>query len=169
MSLETAVLGETITRIDLSTSEEHRLAARRMAEQAQRSLLIHTRNLDPAIYDAQDFIDAVGKLARSSRRAEVRILVQDSGPVVQRGHRLIQLAYQLTSFIKIRRPDEMFKDFNQAFLLADDRGYIHRPHGDRFEGTACFNDPARVAELRQYFDRVWEHSQPDPNIRRLDI
>lgn len=169
MTLETAVLGETVSQFDLSTSAEHRLAARRMAEQAKRSLLIHTRNLDPTIYDEQDFIDAVSNLARSSRRAEIRILVQDSGPVVQRGHRLIYLAYQLSSFIKIRRPGEMFQDFSQAFMVADDRGYIHRPHDDRFEGKACFNHPARAVELTQYFDRVWEHSQPDPNIRRLNI
>lgn len=169
MSLETAVLGETVALFELSSSSDHRLAARRMAEQARRTILIHSRNLDPAIYDEQEFVDAVSKLARSSRFAEIRILVQDSTPVVQRGHRIINLAYQLTSFIKIRRPGEMFREYNQAFMVVDDRGYIHRPHADRYEGSASFNDPLRVVELTQYFNQVWEHSQPDPNIRRLSI
>lgn len=168
-NLDAAVLGETTNQFNLTTSEEQRLASVALVSQAKRSLLVHSRQLDPPLFDVPAFVDAVSRLARSGRHVEIRILVQDSLSVVQRGHRLISLAQQLTSYIKVRRPSETFRNYVPAFLVVDERGYIHRPNGDRFEGTACFNDPLRSQEIKRYFDQAWEHSQPDPNIRRLNI
>jgi hypothetical protein len=142
-------------------------AAGALAGQARNTLLIHTQDLDPRIYDQQPFLDAVSRLARSHDKAHIWILVQDARRAVQEGHRLIELARRLQSSIQLRRPNPDFRDYCQTFLLADEEGYLCRPLFSRYEGTANFNDPAKVGELRNYFMDVWEKSEPDEEMRRL--
>jgi hypothetical protein len=126
---------------------------------------VHTR----AIYDHQDLADALSRLARSHRYAEVRILVQDSEPVVKKGHRLIELAYRLSSMISIRNPDEEHAHVNEALFIADGVGFIKRTMADRFEGVASFNSPLQARELADHFNDIWTRSKPDPQLRRLHI
>ncbi len=167
--LADCILGETSFPIDVTTKEANGVAAQALVRQAKRSLYIHSRDLDHTVYDNRLFVEAVKNLATSSRFATVRILIQDSRKVVNTGHRLVDLAYRLSTAIKIRKPDAQFRDFNGAFLVVDDVGYLHRRVADRYEGIVNFNGPDKVAELIKYFRLVWEKSQPDPRIRRLSI
>ena len=59
------------------------------------------------------------------------------------------------------------RNLDEAFLLADDTGYLHRPLYSRYEGTAGFNNPAMNLRLKRYFTEVWERSIPDVEMRRL--
>jgi hypothetical protein len=95
--------------------------------------------------------------------------LQDGRSAVQSGNRLIELARRLSSRIQIRRPPVEHRDFAATFLLADDSGYLQRPFHDRYEGTASFNKPDTNRRLKQSFMEVWEHSQPDAEMRRLHL
>jgi hypothetical protein len=167
--LAAAKLGETSGEIAIGSQEENRVAAIQLVAQASRSVDIYSRHLDPALYDTREFLDAITRLAIRSRHSCVRILIQDSNPVVQHGHRLIDLSYRLSSRVHIRKPAEQFKDFNQALLIVDARGYVQRKHADRYEGIANFNAAGEAGPLLKHFNQVWEMSQPDPNLRRLDL
>ncbi|MEQ8231563.1 MAG: acyltransferase [Gammaproteobacteria bacterium] len=140
-----------------------------MVAQCRRRLDIASRHLDPAVYDDDAFVEAVKQLVLGSRRARVRLFVIDSRPLLSRGHRLIDLAGRLSSFIELRGPAPQHKEFNEALLLADNQGYIHRQFSDRFEGKANFSDRRGVAALAERFDEMWERGTPDPNFRRLHI
>jgi hypothetical protein len=141
--------------------------AERMADQASRSLLLHTENLEPAVYDRSAFLEAVSRLARSNKHARIWILVQDPGQAVRSGHRLIELSRRVSTRIQIRRPGQEYRNFHETFLLADSSGYLHRKHANRYEGIANFNDPGKVADWVKYFMEVWERSEPDAEIKRL--
>jgi hypothetical protein len=141
----------------------------RLVEQCVRRLDLASRHLDPAIYDRDDFVGAVKRLALSSRLAQVRLLVTETGPVVSRGHRLIELAMRLTSFIEVRTTGPEHKGFNEAMLIADNTGYVHRRFADRYEGEASFADKRRASDLTTRFEELWERSLPDQNFRRLHI
>lgn len=160
-------LGVNSQEFTVAGRDEVRSVAHLLSGQAQHSLLLYTEDLEPAIYDQQPFLDAVSRLARSHGQARIRILIADSRLSVQQGHRLIELSRRLSSTIRLRRPAPEYSDFRETFLIADDSGYLHRLHAGRYEGTGNFHDPARVAELRQYFLEVWERSEPDEEIRRL--
>ena len=162
-------LGEDDETLELSTSAENRQVALAMAQQAQRSIYIMSRNLDPAIYDHQDLADALSQLARSHRYAEIHILVQDSEPVVKRGHRLVELARRLSSIVAIHNPDEEHAHVNEALFIVDSVGYIKRTMSDRFEGVASFHSPLAARELADHFNDIWARSKPDPQLRRLHI
>ena len=155
--------------IEFDTSEELREIALKMVQNCVRSLDIVSRHLDPAIYDHEQFVDAVKQIALNSQHARVRILVTDIGPVVSRGHRLLELNSRLSTYISIRKPGRDHKNFNEAILVADNRGYIHRRFADRYEGRASYDDQRTARDLTVRFEEIWERADTDPNFRRLHL
>ena len=160
------ILGQSLEPIELSDSDAQRSAAVALVLQARRRVDIFTRDLDKKIYDNRDFLDGLQNVA-VNQRGLIRILVKDSDKAVKYGHRLIALSQRLTSFIEIRKVADDFKEYNEAFLVADEIGYAHRKHADRFEGIACFNGAKEAVNLLIFFNEVWRHSAPDPNLRRI--
>jgi len=169
IDIQKAILDNSNDAFDITSSEEARATACALAQHAQRALYIHTRHFDRRVYDHLPFLEAIKQLAINHRRATVRVLVQDSAPIVRHGHRFITLAHRLSSSIQIRKPAEEFKGFNDAFFVVDEVGFmLHRP-ADRYEGIVNVNSPGKAMELVRYFEMVWRHSQPDPKLRRLTI
>ncbi len=163
------ILGETDEEIALTRSDEVRDACVALARQARRSLELVSRHLDPALFDTDEFATAVRELVVNSRRAQMRILVLDAAPVVARGHRLVELAQRLSSYISIRVPAPEHKDFNEAWLVADTTGFLHRRFSDRYEATANFDDRRHASALANRFEEIWQRAQPDANLRRLHL
>lgn len=164
-SFDHFVLGENTEVLNLDTSAEQHRAAVALVRQARRSVDIFSRDLDRRLYDQRDFLDALQDLAVN--HGLIRILVKYSGPAVKNGHRLIPLSQRLTSFIEIRRAAEDYREYNEAFLIADATGYSLRRHADRFEGTLRFNAAKECRELLVFFNEVWRNSAPDPDLQRL--
>lgn len=164
-----AVLGESRGKISFDGSDALRLAALRMAEQAQHTLKITSRDLDPSLYDNEPFLEAIKNLTLRSRRARLYVLVNNTERAIKNGHRLIELYQRLSTFIEIRVQATRFHDYNQAVLIADETGYIRRRMSDRYEAEADFDAPRIAREMNKEFDEMWAESVTDPNLRRLHI
>jgi hypothetical protein len=162
-------LGKSTEELVLDTSEEVAEVALAMARQCRRTLDICSRHLDPKLYEHGDFVEAIRQLARRSSRSRIRLIVLQPEGLHRRGHPLINLAGTLSSFIEVRVPGKEHKDFNEAILIADETGYIHRPRSDRFETNASFCSPARVGALVLQFNEIWEKGGSDPNFRRFSL
>ncbi len=162
-------LGVTNKLIDLTSTEENRLAAVRMAQQCVHTLEIVSRLLDPPIFNTTEFIDAVTQIVLKKRNPQIRIIVFDPDTIVRDGHRLVTLAGSLSSFIHIRKAPQEYKHYNESLLIADGAGYIHKLNVDRYEAVANFNDRGQANVLLREFDRMWEKAVPDPNLRRMAI
>lgn len=158
-----------IEQLEFDSSEALREIAVTIAQNCERSLDIVSRHLDPAIYDHAPFIDAVKQIALNSQHARVRILVTDIGPVISRGHRLLELGSRLSTYIAIRKPGRDHRNFNEALLVADNKAYIHRRFADRYEGHASYEDPRSARDLTVRFEEIWERAETDPNFRRLHL
>jgi len=163
------VLGGHGLEFELDSRADVAAITERLAAQASRSLYLHTEDLDATVYDRLPFLDAVSRLVRGHARAQVLILVQDSGTALRSGHRLIELYRRLSTAIRIHRPAPEYRNFHETFLLADSCGYLYRRNPGRYEGVASFNDPGKVAEWRKYFMEVWERSEPDSQLLRLHL
>ncbi len=163
------VLGETAGTLGVATSDEVCRVATALVSQARFSVDMVSRDLDPAVYDDADFLQALKTFVLERRRVEVRILVRDPMPAVRGGHRLIPLARQLSTFFDIRVPARQHRDFNQAFLVADGSGYVHRELAERYDGTADFNDRLQARGLQRLFEEMWEPATPSPDLRRIHI
>lgn len=154
---------------ELSTAADVRAASIELARRARRTIHIHSRHLDPDIYDNQPFLDALTRLVTSHANAFVRILVRDAGPAIHDGNRLIELARRLSSSIEIREPGLQHRDYNAAFLVVDARGVIYRELSDRYEAQANEDDRARARQLVRYHDQAWAFSVANASLRALDI
>jgi hypothetical protein len=162
-------LGIDSRELLLETREDVRTIATALARQAQHTLLLHTEDLEPAIFDNTPFLDAASSLARNRRDSCFRILVNNGRKAVQAENRLIELSRRLSTDIQIRRTATQYQNYHKAFFLADDAGFLYRPLSSRYEGIADFNNPGKVSELTRYFMEVWDHSEPDEEIRRLHL
>ena len=163
------ILGETDEELFVDNSELSRAAALRLVSQAQNKLLIITRNFDPLIYNNRAFVDAVSVVARRSRHSDVRILVHDRALMAREKHLLVALAQRLKTYIHIREVHKHFRRYNEAFLLVDSSGVLHRKKSDLYEGTVNFKAPALARELGGTFRTIWEHSQPNIDLRATGL
>jgi hypothetical protein len=162
-------LGDSKQRIQIDTIEDNRLAAIALAKQASRSLHIFSHDLDPMVYDNNEFVDAVKDLAIGHSQAQVQIIIQDSRKIIEKGHRIVELARRISSSIFIRKTPAEMKSYAHAFLVADKTGVLYRTIGDRFEGYVNFDDRFECKNLLDFFATTWEHSAPDPELRRLHL
>lgn len=162
-------LGESKEHKNIDSRDENFQSSLRMARQAGRFLDIISRELDPFIYDQKEFVTAVKQLVIGNRHAKVRILLAEPEKIMHRGHRLIDLAFDLSSYIELRKHSQENKDFNEGILIADRVGYIHRKNDARYEAKFNFNDMRFSSELLSKFDELWETAKPDPNLRRVTI
>jgi hypothetical protein len=169
-AIENLVLGGVSTEhTDVSTAAENRVAAVTLASQAQRTLHLFSRDLDALVYDTVAFVDAATALATRSRYSFIHILLQDADKVAKQGHRLMELCYRLDSRVKLRKPAYEHKNFNEAFLVADSTGVLHRRVADRYDGMVDFNGRRRARELVKFFDDVWGRSDTHAELRRLHL
>ena len=163
------ILGESQEKLTIDTLEENRLGAIALAGQAKRTLHIFSYDLEPLIYDNNEFVEAAKNLAIGDSHSYVQIILQDSRKIIDNGHRLVELARRISSSIQIRKTPPELKAHAQAFLIADKTGLLYRSIGERFEGHVNFNDRFECKHLLDFFASTWEHSNPDPELRRLHI
>jgi len=164
---DNVALGLGSEDVPFSSSLELRRLSVAMAGGARRQLDIVSRSLDPLVYDTGEFLDAVKKLVLA-QRSRVRILVLDPESLRARGgHRVVDLALRVSSHMEIRRPGPDHSGFNEAMLIADRMGVIHRQHSDRYEGIANFRARPWAARLSESFDLLWQNAEADPYFRRL--
>ena len=135
-----------------------------------RKVDILSPELDPALYDRLEVVDAVRQLAvTGGRRAEVRILVRDGGEISRRGHRLATLAQQLTSAMEIRRLADEHADDDTAFLIVDGRAVIRWDAGSGYAALVEPEGRATARRLQRSFTERWDRGEPDIELRRLNL
>ena len=162
-------LGRSDESVQIESRDENQDAVTCMAQQSRHSVEIISRDLDPAIYDSEDFVDAVKKMILDNRRAKVRIMVFESRTIASQGHRLVTLAENLNSFIDIRNPGVEHKDYKESLFIADSVAYVHRLNGGRFEASLNFCNKRQSKMLLDQFDEMWEKATPDTNLRKIHI
>jgi len=102
-------------------------------------------------------------------RARIRILLLDNQRLIKGGHRLLDLARRLTTSIELRRPIAEYRERPDEFLLVDHSAYLYREQADIPHAVASYHDPLKARGLQGEFLEIWEHSEPDPEIRRLHL
>ncbi len=163
-------LGESSDEtLKIETRKENADAALELVKQCKLKLAIISRDLDPFVYDQLDFLEALKNLALKGKFVEIRILVFEPELIVRRGHKLIDLAGKLSSFIEILKPAPEYKKFNEAVLIADGIGYLFRENAERYKGNVNFNSRRESKYMLEVFNDMWDTARPDPNLRRMQI
>jgi hypothetical protein len=163
-------LGEsTEDAIKVTTREENAEAALELVKQSKQKLAIISQELDPLVYDQVDFLDALRNLVTNNRYVEVRIIVFEPELIVRKGHKLLDLAGKVSSFIELRKVSSKYKSFNESVLIADEIGYLYRESTERYRGRVNFNSRRESKHLLDVFNNMWETAKPDQNLRRMHL
>lgn len=153
----------------LSSLRENREAAVAVAVLAKRELALFTPDLEPLLYDQEEFLGVVRTLATRSRYSRIRVVSLDSGPSVRAQHRFIGLAQRFSSYIEVRRASRDHAGLTDTYLVADETALLYRPLYSRYEGYADLNAPMEARQRLRGFEDVWQQAEPDPEFRRLGI
>ena len=153
----------------LETLADNRAAAVEVARVAKRELVLFSRDLEPPLYDHEDFIGVVQALATRSRMSRIRIVSIDPGAAVRAGHRLVGLAQRFSSYIEVRRAARDHAEMAETFLVADEAGVLYRPVSSRYEGYAGTQLPLEARQYLKTFESIWNMAEPDVEFRRLGI
>jgi len=156
-------------RFEISEKEQVAQTSLHMVKQARRTIDIVCRDLEPRLYDNDEFANAIKAFATNSRMAKVRMLIHNSDHIIKNGHRLLELTRRLTSYMEIRVQGKGYREFNEAWLIIDETAWLRRPHSDRFEGECDFYAPRQLRDVLKSFDSMWNEAVLDPNLRQLHI
>ena len=162
-------IGEQNELIQLGNCEENQLVAACLAQKCRRLLDIVSRQLDPPIFNAPEFVEAVRQLIIKNRRPQVRIIVFDPAAIVRHGHQLLELAHRHSSCIEMRKASAEFNGYNECLLVADETAYLHRNNSARYEATVNFNDRRQSRFYLDDFATMWEAASPDHNLRQMNL
>ena len=136
---------------------------------ARREVVIMSRNLDPQIFNNPETGEALRRFLLSSSRARLRVLIKEPESVARRGHRIVDLAQRLPSFVEIKVPANEFSNQNTAFVVVDGTGVVLRSLADRFEASVSFADKLQARELLRQFDEMWQSAVSAPSLRRISL
>jgi predicted GNAT family N-acyltransferase len=141
----------------------------RCLDQPARKLHIFSPLLDHQLFDFADTSDAISRFARSGAHTQIRILITDSRRIVDRGHRLVELARRLPSKITIRKVPAELDPGSISFVTWDDTGFLLMPDFREYAAVVARHDRVQAERFSQHFAYLWEHAAPDPDLKTLTV
>ncbi len=154
--------------IRLEHIDDFRHLSLQLAQNAKRTLAIFSDDLEAWLYDHDDFVTAVMALAQRSRHSEIRILLRETRPILEHGHRLLHACQRSPSKLQIRKLTAS-NDKLPCFLLADDNGILFRPNSQIVQGIGYTDYRARAKQLQEQFELHWQSASQDADLRRMTV
>jgi len=144
----------------LSSFEDTRDAVTQLAASAERTLAIYTPDLEPGIYDNQEFLEVVKRLVLAKRYARVRVLIQNPMKANRNGNALVALGRRLNTYIEFRNVDGKYRDkHKEAYLIADGQALLFRASSGKWEGIVGGHEPAIAQRQLDIFEEIWDASE----------
>ncbi|HXG27459.1 MAG TPA: hypothetical protein VNJ47_01250 [Nevskiales bacterium] len=153
---------------ELNSHIEFREAACALVRGARLQLNILTYAFEREIYGHPDFVQAVQKLATQHARARVRILIHSPDWASRSGHRLVELARRLSSFIELRELNEQDKQLTGEVLIADENALLYRESPDTMQARYFPDDPRQASPWLRRFEGLWTGGEIVQGLRRLN-
>jgi hypothetical protein len=153
----------------ISSKEEARAAVVTVAGLANRGLAILTPDLEPDIYDHDDFLETLKKFLLARSFARVRVLISDPSRTLKIGNRFVDMGRRLNSYIEFRNMKPELRHHSEAFCLADDRAIMYRSRADRWDGMLGTHEPAVTKKYLDIFDELWQACEVSSELRQLQV
>lgn len=165
-NFEDLVLGKSEGEHTLETQAECQAVVASMLRQAEQSLAIFSRDLDPALFNNSGFSDAVGHIVANHPHAKIRILAHDIEKALKDRNRVMEVVRRYPSHVQLR---SLSRSYHHAFFVADGKGVLDRRQSNRFEAAANFNDPGLARDLLNFFNSTWDRSSPNSEARSFSL
>ena len=126
----------------LSTVEEVRAAVVETTKLANRSLSILTHDLEPQIYDHDDFLETLKRFILARSFARVRVLITRPEPRDQDRQPVRHDGPSLNSYIEFRNVKPEYRTHADAFFIADEHALVYRARAESWDGMSDTYEPA---------------------------
>jgi hypothetical protein len=138
-----------------------------------RNLRFYSPNLDPRLFDDGEVLEAIRAKVIERPRTRFYLILPPAGDWRRACPHLLQLIERLSSALEARTlpPEEPRErpEFGQSFFIADDAKLVFLADPRRFIGSYEPYSSAKSKELLNFFQEIWEKSQPDLELRRLRL
>ncbi|MBS1270643.1 MAG: hypothetical protein MAG794_01601 [Gammaproteobacteria bacterium] len=135
----------------------------------RRSLIIRARRLDFAFYFSESFTECCQSVVKQGLRNEILFLVEDEQYLMRTNTRLVTLARQFSSYIKIRAIPEEYIEHQEMFIVCDDIAYVHQPNIEHPKGLLNTSDRGTARKLGLRFKDLWQRSIPPPELFSIGL
>ncbi|MFT5452283.1 MAG: hypothetical protein ACI9N9_001773 [Enterobacterales bacterium] len=163
------VIGQKYSTLKADRSTTNASAALSLISQARQSIDIFSHDLDPRILNSTEISDAVKQFIKISSKSKIRILISDPDQPLKRGHCLIELSRRFSSFISIRTTNVDYQSTAYSFLMVDHKALLYRPNSNQYLALVNFSAQSECRQYREFFNTVWDNSEPASEIRQLFI
>jgi len=153
----------------LSNVAEVRAAVVEATGLANRTLSIFTHDLEPEVYDHDDFLETLKRFILARSFARVRVLIVDPTRVIKTGSRFVNMGRRLNSYIEFRNLKPEYQDNPEAFFIADEHAVVYRARAESWEGMSDTYEPAVARIYLSKFETFWSACEIEPELRQLQI
>lgn len=153
----------------LSTKEEVRAAVAEVTSLADRTLAILTHDLEPEIYDHDEFLETLKRFVLARSFARVRVLIADPVRALKDGNRFVTMGRRLNSYIEFRNVKPQYRNHAEAFCIADEHAIVYRARADSWDGMSDTYQPAVARRYLDMFDELWQACEIEPELRQLHL
>ena len=153
----------------LASVEDVRAAVVETTSLATRALSILTHDLEPEIYDHDDFLNTLKRFILARSFARVRVLILDPARAILTSSRFVTMARRLNTYIEFRNVKPEYRTHSEAFLIADEQALVYRARAESWEGMSDTYEPAVARMYLSKFESLWNACENEPEIRQLQI
>jgi hypothetical protein len=143
-------------RVVFANRDELRAAVVEVTSLANRGLAILTPDLEPDIYDHDDFLETLKRFVLAKPFARIRVLITQPERAMKSGNQFVQMGRRLNSYIEFRSLRDDQRPHDEAFCIADNRAIVYRARSDSGEGMVDTHAPAVASEYLKVFDALWQ-------------
>jgi hypothetical protein len=149
--------------------EDFRTHALALAAKAHRRIEILCQDLDAPVYGQNEFIETLSNFMRSSRNAQIQVLIRDTKLAKELGHPLIRLSQRLSSKIQLRKLILEPENNEREFMCCDTDGLLYKNDFSVYQGFANYAALREVKQMREEFNYLWEYGETDPDLQLLQL
>jgi hypothetical protein len=153
----------------LTNVAEVRSAVMQVTGVANRTLSIMTHDLEPEVYDHDDFLETLKKFILARTFARVRVVILQPARVLLSASRFVAMGRRLNSYIEFRRVTPDLSAHSEAFFIADEHALVYRARAESWEGISDTYEPAVARMYLSKFESIWNACETEPEVRRLQI
>jgi hypothetical protein len=153
----------------LTNVAEVRAAVIQVTGAANRTLSIMTHDLEPDVYDHDDFLETLKRFILARTFARVRVVILEPTRVVLSASRFVAMGRRLNSYIEFRRVMPEVPGHPEAFFIADEHALVYRARADSWDGMSDTYEPAVARMYLTKFESLWNACEIEPEVRQLQI
>lgn len=125
---------------------------------AERTISILTPDLEPEIYEHDDFLVAMKRFVLAKSFARVRVLITEPERTIKTGNQLVQMGQRLSSYIEMRNLPASLRPEKQAYCVADTESVLYRSDHSTGDGMVALHAPEIAKLYLTEFDEIWQAS-----------